>query len=121
MEEHHAKFGLFKDKYFPPSLFAYRGCNVVVSDEFVKSFDVCPYDPRSLHCESTKSQGVDCANVYLVVHFPPSIAKDESYATSEGSIRDYCKFARLLLLSLPLLDMLEYDFDLGIELGSGSS
>ena len=94
---------------------------MVVSDEFVKSFDVCPYDPRSLDCESTKSQGVDCANVYLVVHFPPSIAKDESYATSEGFMRDYCKFARLLLLSLPLLDMVEYDFDLGIELGSGSS
>ena len=35
-------------------LFACCGCNVVVSDEFVESIDVCPDNPNLLNCESTK-------------------------------------------------------------------
>jgi len=52
--EHHAEFGMSKDQNSSPFSFAYYGCDVVVSDEFVKSFDVCPNVPHLLDCESTK-------------------------------------------------------------------
>ena len=70
--------------------------------------------------ESTKGKDVNYVKVDLVAHLPHSIAKDMPYAVNEGSLCVYFRFS-IVLLSLPLLDVLEYEFGLGIELGSGSS
>ena len=109
-----------KTKTFPPSSFVCYGCDVLIFDEFMELFDVCPNDPHLLDCESTKCQELDYVNVDLVVRLPPSIAKDEPYAVNKGSLSDYCRFIRVLLSSSHL-DEVKYDFDLGIKLGGGSS
>ena len=66
---------------------------MVVSDEFVELFDVCPNDPHLLGCESTKGQELDYAKVDLVAHLPPSIAKYEPCAVNEGPLNDYYRFS----------------------------
>jgi len=51
---------------------------------------------------------------------PPRVTKDKPYATNEVSMSYYCRFAQMLLF-LPPIDDIEYDFDLGVEFGSGLS
>ena len=50
----------------------------------------------------------------LVAYFPPCIFKDEPSAINEDPLSDYCIFAQVLM-SLPPLGRVEYDFDFGVE------
>ena len=51
---------------------------------------------------------------------PPSIPNVETYASNESSRSDYCRFAQVVL-SLPLMDGVDLDFDLGIEYDDNGS
>jgi len=51
---------------------------------------------------------------------PPSMIEDETNVTNEVSMSDYCKFAQIVQ-SMPQIGDIEHDFDLGVELRSGSS
>ena len=63
----------------------------------------------------TKGPDLDCSKVEFDALVPPSVTKDEPYATSEGSVSDYCEFAQVLL-SLPSMEDTEYDFDQELSL-----
>jgi len=52
--------------------------------------------------------------VEFAVPMPPSIPKAEVYASNESSMNDYYRFAQVLLSS-PLMEGVDLDFDLGIE------
>jgi len=45
---------------------------------------------------------------------PPSIPEVEAYASNESSMSDYCRFAQLVR-SLPRMEGVDLDFDIGIE------
>jgi len=45
---------------------------------------------------------------------PPSIPEIEAYAYNESSISDYCRFPQVVL-SLPPIEGVHLEFDLGIE------
>ena len=45
---------------------------------------------------------------------PPSIPKVKAYASNESPMSEYCRFAQVVL-SLPPLEGVDLDFDLGIE------
>ena len=66
MGEHHAEFGLFKDHVSSSSSFAYCGCDLVVSNEFVELIDVCLNDPYELNYEFIEGYGSDYAKVDLI-------------------------------------------------------
>ena len=51
---------------------------------------------------------------------PFSIVEDETYATNEVSMSNYCRFAQVAQ-SVPRVDDIEYEFDLGVELRSDMS
>ena len=54
------------------------------------------------------------ANMEFAAPTPPSISKVETYASNESSMSDYCRFAQVVL-SLPPIEGVDFDFDLGIE------
>ena len=118
MGECHTEFSLFKDRNFLPSLFA---CGeVIISNAIVKFDNLCPNDPPMFDCVSTKGLELDCANVGLDAHVALIITKDEPYVFNEESMNDCYRFSRVLM-SLPLMDGVQYDFNLGAEFDSGQS
>ena len=111
--EHYAKFGAFKDQDSSLASFAYCGCDVPISDVIIKFSDLRFNDPHMVDYESIKGHGLDCATTDLVAHLPPSVDREEPYAVNGDSLSDYCRFIRVLM-SLPPLGRVEYDFDLGV-------
>ena len=75
--EYYAEFSLFKYHGPSPSALPCCGCDVVVSDKTVESFDVCPNDLYEFDYVSIESRGLNYAKVDLVDHLPPSIVKDK--------------------------------------------
>ena len=92
MGDHYVEFSLFQDHESAPLSFPYCGCNLVISSEIVKLFDVYPNDPHGFNYVSTKVHGLDCAKVDLVNNFSSSIVKDKPYSFHEGYLSDYCRF-----------------------------
>jgi len=72
--------------------------------------------------ENVRSEVLDLdhARVKLSVPMPPSMIEDETYATNDVSMSDYCKLAKIMQ-SMPQIDDNKHDFDLGVELRSGPS
>jgi len=93
---------------------------VTIFDEIEKFDDLCSTKPPIFDCVSIKDPDLDYAKVKFVAPGPPSITKNKPYAINKGSTSDYCRFARVLM-SLPPMDGITYDFDLGVEFGGGPS
>ena len=113
--DHHAEFGIFKDQDSSFASFAYCGCDVPISNEIVKSNDLCYSDPYMIDLESTVSQGLSCTLLNLVANFVASIAKDMPCAVSKGPLSDYYRFARVLM-SFPPLDGVDMTSICGLTL-----
>ena len=75
-------------------------------------------DPFVFNCVTTEGLGLDYATVEFNMPAPPSIVEDETYATNEVSMSDYCRFAQVVQ-SMPQIDDIEHDFDFGVKLRSG--
>jgi len=114
----HTEFTLFEDRNFYPFSFACK--ELRVSHEIGTSYDLCHTSPPMLDCVDTKAPDLAYAKVDFVAPERPSITKDEPYAINKGSTSDYCMFARVLMC-LPPMAGIEYDFDLRVEFGSGPS
>jgi len=69
---------------------------------------------------STKGPNLDYAKAEFAAPIPPSITKDGPSSFNESSLSAYCMFAQLLT-SLPPIERVDLDFDLGIESSSGLS
>jgi len=82
--------------------------------------DLCCIDPFVFDYVDPKGCNIDCSKAEFDGLVPPSVTQDEPYNANEGSMRDYCKFAQVLLCLFPMEDI-EYDFDLGVEFDSDPS
>ena len=88
---------------------------MLVFDETVKSFDLCPINHMLDH-ESFEGHELDHINVDLVENFPSSIVKDESCAFDKGYLSDCCMFVQVLL-SLPPFNDSKIALDLEVKNG----
>jgi len=77
-------------------------------------------DPFVFECVMSEGLGIDYARAEFNVRAPPSVIKDEPYATNEVSMSDYSMFVRVVQ-PMPPVDDIECNFDLGVEFSSGSS
>jgi len=101
--------------------------NSSLLDEFSPSLEInmedilnCQ-DPPGFDWISTKDLDRGYAKVELAASMPPSIPKVDAHASNESTVRDYCRFAQVVL-SLPPTEGFDADFDPGIEQGdSGQS
>ena len=50
----------------------------------------------------------------VVVPMPPNLPKVEAHICNASSMGDYCRFVQTVL-SLPLVEGFDADFDLGVE------
>ena len=80
----------------------------------------CP-DSSDFDWIYTKDPDWGYVKVEFAARMTHSILDVETYASNESFMSDYCRFAQLVL-SLPPIEVVNLDFDLGIEYdNSGSS
>ena len=75
-------------------------------------------DPFVFEYVMSEGLGLDFARVEFNKHAPPSIVEDEPYGTNGNSVSDYCRLVQVVQ-SMPPIDDIRCDFDLGIKLSSG--
>ena len=73
----------------------------------------CP-DPSNSYWISIEDPDQGYVKVEFTAPMPPSTPEVGVYASNESSMSDYCKFAQVVL-SLPPMEGVNLDFDLGIE------
>jgi len=74
----------------------------------------CCIDPPMFDWVSNYGPGLDYAKVEFAAPILPDITEDRPSAFNEGSLNAYCRFAQLLR-SLPPVEEVDLDFNLGIE------
>ena len=75
-------------------------------------------DPFAFECVTSKGLCLHYARVEFSTPMPPCMIEDETYATNELSMSDYCRFAQVVQY-MPQIDDIKHDFDLGVRLRSG--
>ena len=85
-----------------------------LSPEVEMEDDLNCQDPSDFDWISIKDPDQGYVKLEFAAPTPPSITKVKAYASNESSMSNYCRFAQVVL-SLPLMEGVDLDFDLGIE------
>ena len=118
MGESHVELALFENQNLPsPSTTFKEDSNFHEISSFGDFWHV---DPFVFEYAISEGLGLDFARIEFNVSMPPSILNEETYATNEVSMSDYCRFAQVMQ-SMPAIDNMECDFDIGVKLTSGPS
>ena len=110
------EFSFFEDQIVSPTSYA---SDIVLLSYEIEMDDVwCCANPPIFYWVFTKGTNLDYAEPEFSAPIPPSIIEERSSAFNECSLSAYCRCAQSLK-SLPLIEGIDFDFDLGIEIGSG--
>ena len=71
-------------------------------------------DPTDFDWISTEDPNQRYIKVEFAAPIPPNMPKVDALASNESSISNYCRFTHAIL-SLPLMEGFDANFDLGVE------